>query len=528
MKTYKLDNATASAIQFSDYFGFEKNANFQEQIQQHPFYPSLFSISEVLENEAGIKNFAVKIKTEQLNEVNLPCLAHLKTKGGEYALITAIKDNSVSYNLDGKNKKLSFSDFEKIWTGVVLVSESQKRDLKQKIDFAHISTYLLPLCAFLLLVITFSKTVNLSFFNPLAYSGQFICLLAGLIISVLLLIQSLGRSNSLIQQLCGGEAKHNCNHILSSKAAQITPWFSLSDLGFLYFSGSFLILLLSANSLATNAIIYLNLMALPFTFWSVYYQWQIAKTWCRLCLMIQGLFWLQAMFSIWAITQSNIPIAIPNINDVLMLATAYLFPKVLWLSTKELFKNNIKNPQLKRELNRLKYNVDAFKNLLHSQNQYIGTLPKKTIVLGNPNAALQITMVSNPFCNPCAQAHQFLEEWIAKGIDFRLNIVYTFSMDDNDQQKQFFKQLLALQKTDEKQVESALHDWYSLDYQKLENWKIKYPANSTIDDKIELLEQVNWCKLNEIKGTPTFFINSYKLPENYRLKDLKYVLMNLE
>jgi uncharacterized membrane protein len=528
MKINKLDNATASAIQFSDYFGFKSNFNFHEQIQQHPFYPSLFSISDVLENEVGIKNFAVKIKTEQINEVNLPCLAHLKTKGVEYTLITAIKHDSISYNLNGSNRKLSFADFEKIWTGVVLVSESQKQELKQKIEFSQVLTYLLPLFAISLLVIIFSKTVNLSSFNPLAYTGQFICLLAGLSISILLLIQSLGRSNSLIQQLCGGEAKHNCNHILSSKAAQITTWFSLSDLGFLYFSGSFLILLLSANLLAANAIIYLNLMALPFTFWSVYYQWRIAKTWCRLCLMIQGLFWLQAIFSIWAITQKNMVIDIPNITDVLMLVTAYLFPTLLWLSTKELFKNNIKTPQLKRELNRLKYNVDAFKNLLHSQNQYIGTLPKTTIVLGNQNATLKITMVSNPFCNPCAQAHQFLDEWISKGIDFRLNIVYTFTMDDNDRQKQFFKHLLALQKTDEKQVESALHDWYSQDYQKLENWKIKYPANSIIDDKIELLEQVNWCKLNEIQGTPTFFINSYKLPENYRLKDLKYVLMNME
>ena len=149
-------------------------------------------------------------------------------------------------------------------------------------------------------------------------------------------------------------------------------------------------------------------------------------------------------------------------------------------------------------------------------------------MLGNPNATLQITMVSNPFCNPCAQAHQFLEEWISKGIDFKLNIVYTFSMDDNDTRKQFFKQLIALRKVDEIQVENALKDWNSSDYPTLENWKAKYPANNTINDKIELLEQVNWCKLNEIKGTPTFFINTYKLPENYRLKDLKYVLMNLE
>jgi len=34
----------------------------------------------------------------------------------------------------------------------------------------------------------------------------------------------------------------------------------------------------------------------------------------------------------------------------------------------------------------------------------------------------------------------------------------------------------------------------------------------------------NWFKKTGIKGTPTFFINGYKLPEHYRVEDLQYLV----
>lgn len=528
MKFNKLDNATSMAINFSDYFGFKADDSFEEQIQQHPYYPSLLSISEVLENEAGIKNFAVKISVEQLKEVSFPCMAHLKTKGGEYCIIKKLENDAVFYELDGRDKKINILEFGKIWSGVVLVSETEKIALKRKFNFKALTNYLLPFLSFLLLLGVFQKAVLSSVLNPIIFIGQFISLLAGLIISVLLLIQSLGRSNSFIQQLCGADAKHNCNHILSSNAAKLTSWFSLSDLGFLYFSGSFILLLFSQSATSILLLVMFNLFALPFTSWSVYYQWKIAKTWCRLCLIIQGLFWVQALFSFFILFEANDISTSFDWKNLPLLAIAYLFPTIIWLYAKPLFKVAQQVVPLKAELNKFKFNVETFKNLLQIQKQYVGTLPKTTIALGNPNAVLQITMVSNPFCSPCAKAHQFLEEWIRKGMDFKLNIIYTFSMKEEDRQKHFFNHLTAIAKKSTYAIAEVLQDWYSVDYQKLDKWKEKYPIANNEEDKIELLEQINWCKLNEINGTPTFYINGYQLPGNYKLKDLKYVLMNLE
>ncbi|MFC5282411.1 vitamin K epoxide reductase family protein [Pedobacter alpinus] len=326
MKFKAFDNATISAIRFSELFGFNPKLSFNQALQQHPYYPSLFSISEVLEQEAGIENFAVKITLAQLQEVNLPCLVHLKTKGGEYALISQIKSDTVFYEINGKKLSITIADFEKIWTGVALLTEVEKKTLQKRIKLTDIQPYIIPALFLTLLTFIFLNTYSASIFEPFVFTGIFLCLLSGLTVVVLLLIQSLGKGSAFIQQLCGADAKHNCNHIINSKAANVTQWFSLSDLGFLYFAGNLLLLFFSQNSTAVIFIVAFNFLALPFTLWSVYYQWRIAKTWCRLCLVIQGLFWVQALFSVYFITQSNFDFSTVDVQSVLLFLLVYITP----------------------------------------------------------------------------------------------------------------------------------------------------------------------------------------------------------
>lgn len=42
-------------------------------------------------------------------------------------------------------------------------------------------------------------------------------------------------------------------------------------------------------------------------------------------------------------------------------------------------------------------------------------------------------------------------------------------------------------------------------------------------EKLEA-KHYNWVEQNEIRHTPTFFINGYKMPQNYRIKDLMAML----
>jgi hypothetical protein len=55
MKFKNIDNASATVLNFSEIFGYKAHQDLVDEIQKHPFYPSLLSISEVIDNEAGIK-----------------------------------------------------------------------------------------------------------------------------------------------------------------------------------------------------------------------------------------------------------------------------------------------------------------------------------------------------------------------------------------------------------------------------------------------------------------------------------------
>ena len=48
------------------------------------------------------------------------------------------------------------------------------------------------------------------------------------------------------------------------------------------------------------------------------------------------------------------------------------------------------------------------------------------ILFGNPNAGLQITILTNPFCNPCAKMHKRIEEHLETVHD-KVCIQYIFS-----------------------------------------------------------------------------------------------------
>jgi Vitamin K epoxide reductase family len=115
----------------------------------------------------------------------------------------------------------------------------------------------------------------------------------GLVTTVLLLVQHVDAGNPLIRKLCGNNGKRNCNALLSSMAARLSTWLSWAEVGFFYFAGTLLVLLFNSGENAImQVLVLLNLLCLPYTFYSVYYQWR-AKQWCLFCCIVQALLWLE-------------------------------------------------------------------------------------------------------------------------------------------------------------------------------------------------------------------------------------------
>lgn len=70
-----------------------------------------------------------------------------------------------------------------------------------------------------------------------------------------------------------------------------------------------------------------------------------------------------------------------------------------------------------------------------------------------------------------------------------------------------------------------MDDWYLADKKDYKVFAAKYPFNGEIEQqKKQIGKMKEWCKEAEITFTPTLFINGHRLPENYKIEELKYIL----
>ncbi len=284
----RYHNAEAAVINLLRVLHINVNPDkVADELEKHPDYPSMLAISDVLAN-FKIENSAYRIDEGRLNTVPRPFLVHMNTGGGEFAVVSRI-DNNIVYFSDEKkqNNRLNIADFQKVFDGIVLTAEPNT-DLKQDSGYSSIlhSLKIPLLIAGALLIIT-GMLYNNSYFSNLNWFVLTLSVLktAGLAVSILLLVQSVDSNNPLVQAICQGGSKTDCNAILYSKAAKVfgIEWLSWSEIGFFYFAGT-LLLLLSGGLTDSNILILalLNFVSLPYTFYSIYYQagWQKSGAYC--------------------------------------------------------------------------------------------------------------------------------------------------------------------------------------------------------------------------------------------------------
>jgi protein-disulfide isomerase len=290
------------------------------------------------------------------------------------------------------------------------------------------------------------------------------------------------------------------------------------------------LLLLFGGTSAFNwqALAVLNFISLPYTIYSIYYQARVAKQWCVLCCTIQALLWLEFVPLALHVYQSPLSFLSFRGEGLAEAATLFiclLLPIIIWQMLKPLFLKLQQLRPVKNQLRRLKYNTEMFNKLLTEQPKFSQPDDDWSIVLGNVEAGTIITMVSNPYCPPCSKTHQELDDWLNRMDDVQLRIVFTANNNDNDIKTPVTRHLMALNELKDKTiVKRALHDWYEQKQKSYEAWAKLYPVELDEKKYNTLVKQKEWCDLAEIKATPTLLVNGYRLPEAYRLHDIKYML----
>lgn len=483
-------------------------------------------------NEWKIENVAVRVNTEQLSELPTPFLTYLHMDYGIFALVTSINGDIVEWQHTKKGlKREKKEDFLKIWKGVVFKAEineksgekdyhkNRKREILNRLRMP----FLLMGISLLIISLLYHNFTTEWYFNTLLITK-----LIGLIVSCLLLWQSIDQNNPFIKNLCQVGNKISCNAILTSKAAQVTSWLSWSEVGFFYFVGGFISLLnpsiLGGGETQMIPILgLLSILALPYTIWSVYYQAFVAKQWCTLCLIIQGLFILEFLIYVVTFSKSNNIIENFKVHDSVVLLLGFGVAVMIWAVLKPLLQKSQQIAPLKNDLKRFKNNPNLFLSMLQKQIR-MPHIPHNLnpIIIGSLNAEYTITMITNPFCQPCAKTHSLIEELLESTENLNYQVI--FSVDDNDRISKVARLIMSLPKSEQG---NALHDWFKDEDRDIEKWQNRMGITENETAKETIAEHQIWCKTAKFQGTPTLYINGYEMPDLYLRSDLKVILKYL-
>jgi len=493
------------------------------EVLSHPDYPSMLSLSDCL-TSWNVPNQAFKINQWECDLQNLPFpfIARVDTDGGQFLLVKNIEGTNFCYsNEHTRHGKISKEKFLNHWDGIVLYAEkdeeSGEADFKQVFLRGIANQARIPfLVSTLVLSLVLMVSRNTFHFD---YLLMLLITMAGIAVCTLLLIHSINAKNIFVQNLCSLGKKNNCNAILKSDAANVTSWLSWSEVGMFYFTGTLICLLIDPSSM--NFISWLNLISLPYTVYSIGYQIKI-RNWCILCCSVQVLLWTQAI--VFFISHHGLPQLLINysLTSLSTFILCFLAPVAVWTFIKPVLSRSEEVTPLKDQLKKFKYNTKLFHGLISSQKKMEIHEELKPIVLGNPEAKNVITMVSNPFCGPCAKAHQTLETWLKQRSDIRVNIIFATSTEESDQRTTVARHAIALGLYRKEITVKALNDWYQSEEKDYIKWSGRYPIEFDSNIEIILDRQRRWCYEAEITYTPTILLNGFKITEPYQLDDIKY------
>ena len=509
--------------------------SISQLLLSHPDFPSLKALADVFSNY-NVDSMALKIDNLHIiGNVEEGFLIQVKpeTENKLFAYVYNLTDDKVIwYNPSThRRERINRDKLEEEFTGYAMffdaTDKTEEKDyslLHRKELYNSFVEHILALFLPILVIVSWAVhtiTVNKSLFW---FSSLYSLLLfIGGIIGLSLLLYEYNVYSPMLNRVCGISHNTSCMAILHSPASQIVgiPW---SVIGTAYFIGILTTLIVTGydDSIVYTAAL-LHLLTLPYIFYSIYYQYFVAKQWCPLCLgvllIIVLLFTTALLRGIYYQHPSLTLFSIISLITTLFVVFAAIY--FLWKLS-----NYIKSSKyFEHTLSRLKYNSDVFSALLHNSRKIDMPTDDYGIVLGNPHGSIHIVKVCNPYCSHCADAQPILQGLVERNSDVKLHMIFTADPHASYYENTPINQFLSLyhQGAD---IETILSDWYADPNKDKLAFEQKYPfkQEDTVWNTKNAEKMYRFCEDTNIKGTPTIFINGYEFPNNYQVKDLLYIL----
>jgi len=495
----------------------------QLQLLSHPSYPSLHSVTGVLDH-FSIPNAALRIpKTQEVLQQLPPYfMASMTAQKGQELVLVEKKSKGFKTTNDAKDKRfLTSEEFLVKWDGIVLAIEKDETISKP----ANSNSKLIRNAFFALLLLA---GVTLFFSLPTLYTKiHFTLSSIGLALSILITQHELGFSTTNTHSFCTISEKASCDAVLESKGAKLFGFIKMSDLSFVVFTGFLSAWIFAAVSQISiiSAITFFAWVAVPFVGYSVYYQYAVVKKWCPLCMGIVCILLCQFGFLfIGGTTVSPILFTTPAIAITL---GSFLIITVIWGLLKPILLKKKALDKLEIEHHSFKRNFSLF-NTLHREGEALSdtlTIPGE-VILGNPHAPVSLILITSPFCFYCKEAHRDIESILHQGKN-NVRVTLRFMVDTDDKSSHMYKVISEVTHIYNTRGQAAT----------IEVLKTLYAENSDIVQWIEqqnihynpgydyvMQQQMEWCKDNGINFTPALYLYNRPFPKEYSKKDLLYFI----
>lgn len=502
---------------------------WKESLQRHPQYPSMQSLADTLQRW-GFDNAALRLVPEQLAELPYPYIAHFRDQGGKFVGVLDRKNDELRVTDGLKESWIELASFAKSWSGAILLMELKEKNgdpeyaQKRKVEILQ-SLRLPVLCSAVAILVLSTLLLSPALTLPaISYVGLS---LGGLGLSIALVSLHLDGKNSPAQKLCHTSDTTDCHSVLDSPAATLFGLFSLAEFGMLFFGFELLFLLagiISRQVAATMSILAgVSFLATLYVPYSLYYQARVIRQWCRFCLGVQAVLVLQAI----------VGLAFDSFSWASLVSFPYIpflwgvtFPVMMWLVVKPYWIGVIKGSEASRNLRRFQSNEKLFADMLERE-QSMMPVPCDVPVFrfGNPDAPNTLTIVTNPYCAPCAATHDRIDKLLLASPFVKAEAIVLTGDSGEDKRTRVAAHWLSLSESGTN-LHKAMSDWYRMSVKDHQEYSRHYPNEITTHHLERVLPARDWAIKAQIDSTPTIYLNGKAVPDLFRIEDLEYFLMN--
>jgi uncharacterized membrane protein len=478
-----------------------------KKIISHPFYPSLNSVTDTLDE------FEIHYTAFVSDKSDLSIL--------KYPILLFVSNNELNDFVLVENQNQLESDkllFES-WNGVALMIDNNKKYATNMNNGIVEWKYLLILSLaiiFMFFVHMFSISLIFSLFIILGFFGIYLCLQ--------IINYNLGLDTSFLNKICSINTTDKCSSVLNSNYSKLTKNYGLADIGLSYF---ITIVLFSIIAILSKIHFFSTLYILVFssvilTLISIYIQFFILKSICKLCLGIVFINWTQ-FFLLLINDKSNHAFSFIyffNINIILILFFAFFISILLSFLIKSVLKSRATNNNLEIQILKWERNPILFINHLQSQKSINDEIWDNDLIIGNKIALIRLIIVINPFCVPCGESIKQIEELYKLHSD-NLCIIFRVlsnSKDILDPRRVALNYIFNAHENGNNLI-NILSSWFNnFD---LDHFKNTYLSQYDIKNFTKCISMNhNWCKHIGIQYTPTYFLNGFELTTPYDLSSL--------